>query len=799
MPTSSHNRFRALLESAPDAVVIVSGDGRISLVNQQTEKLFGYSREELVGQPVELLVPAIFRGEHARQRTSYVGNPHPRPMGVGLQFFGLRKDGREIPVEISLSPVETAGGFEIYSTIRDTSQTRRLEEELRSAKKELEIRVAQRTAELGETVQALESEMAYHRAAQEELARERDRAKSYLDIADVVLLALDRAGRILLINKKGLAMLGYSESELLGKDWFDSCMPEGNRSEARGVFAKLLDGELVESTEHPVVSRNGEERLTVWHNSIVRDRIGNILGTLSSGEDVTEQRRSEEAVRRLASIVESSDDAIIGETLDGMILSWNGGAERFYGYTASEVIGRPITLIAPPDRHDELAEILERLKGGERIRHFETRRVAKDGRRVDISLSVFPVVDAEGKTVSAANIARDVTERKRMEEQLRQSQKMEAIGRLAGGVAHDFNNLLGVVQGESELLLSEKDMPERQRAAVQSIREAAERAASLTRQLLVFSRQQVIEPQVLNLNTVLNNVENMVRRLAGPEIVLHFVRADKLASVRTDPSQILQVILNLMVNARDAMPDGGRIRVETANVTLDEFYASTHPGIRPGPHVMLSVADNGPGMEPDVLSHIFEPFFTTKDAGKGSGMGLATAYGIVQQSGGSIWAYSEPGNGSLFKIFLPAVPDGEASAPEEQAGGENPEEFPRGSETVLVVEDSRLLRHVTSEFLTRLGYTVLAAEDGEAALSAAREHKGGIDLLLTDLAMPRMNGQQLAERLLGERQNVKVIFTSGYAGSALQDRNLPAGEDSFLEKPFTWQNLALKVRRVLDR
>jgi two-component system cell cycle sensor histidine kinase/response regulator CckA len=799
LPTSEDNRFRALLESAPDAVVIVDGDGNISLVNQQTEKMFGYRREELLGKPVEMLVPELLRHAHARHRTAYSSRPRTRSMGAGLQLSGLRKDGTQLPVEISLSPVANADGFEVFSTIRDISSTRQLEEELRNAKKDLELRVKQRTAELAKTVQALEKEMAGHRAAKDALAREHDRAKSYLDIAEVMLLALDRSGRIVLINKKGLRLLGYKESQLRGKDWFDTCMPERNRAGARQVFDKLVSGEEVNSAEYPVLTRNGEERLVIWNNTLVRDGIGNVLGTLSSGEDVTERRRSEEAVKRLAAIVESSNDAIIGETLDGMILSWNGGAERLYGYSASEAIGHPITMIAPPERHVEMAELLERLKRGEHIRHFETWRVAKDGRRVDISLSVFLLRDGDGKPVAAANIARDITERKRLEEQLRQAQKMEAIGRLAGGVAHDFNNLLGVVQGESELLLAEKEIPERHRVAVGSIREAAERAASLTRQLLVFSRKQVLELQVLKLNQVLDGVEKTVRQIAGPEIAVQFKRAEDLACVRADPARILQVILNLVVNARDAMPGGGRIGVETANVTLDEAYAATHTGTSAGPHVMVSVADNGPGMSPEVLSHIFEPFYSTKDGEESLGLGLATAYGIVQQSGGSIWPYSEPGRGTTFKIFLPAATDATAPAEEGKAAAESPEEFPHGSETVLVVDDSRLLRHVTGEFLTRLGYTVLAAEDGENALAVAQKHDGEIHLLLTDLAMPGMNGQQLGQRMQAARPSIKVLYTSGYAGSVLKDHTLPEGGDSFLEKPFTWQNLATKVRQLLDR
>ncbi len=670
---AENERFQVLLESAPDAVVIVDAAGRITLVNQQTEKLFGYRREELLGQPVEMLVPQPLRRAHAAQRNSYSAHPHARPMGSGLELHGMRKDGTQFPVEISLSPARTATGLEVFSTIRDISDRRRLETELRRAKQQLEARIQQRTDELAQTVQSLQTEVA-------------------------------------------------------------------------------------------------------------------------------ERQRSEEATERLAAIVESSDDAIIGETLDGTILTWNGGAQRLYGYSPSETRGRSVKLLAPPDRVHEMDEILGRLRVGERMRHFETVRVAKDGRRVDISLSVFPVLDGAGTPIAAATIARDITDRKRLERQLLESHKMEAIGRLAGGVAHDFNNLLGVVLGASELLVAEREIAGKHRNAVEGIREAAQRGASLTCQLLTFSRQQLFEPRILDLNAALDGVKDMLGRLVGPEILLHYAQAPQLDPVRADPSQMLQVILNLVANARDAMPEGGLVRIETANVKLDEAYANAHPGTRPGSHVMLSIADNGPGMNPEVLSHIFEPFFTTKKGGQGTGLGLATAYGIIQQSGGSIWAYSEEGRGTLFKIFLPATNLLESGTqPAEAEEEEGLERLPRGNETVLLVEDSRLLLEVTSEFLTRLGYSVLPAEDGEAALTVAQQHPGEIHLLLTDLAMPGMNGRQLSERLVVSRPALKLLYTSGYAGPMLDERRLPPGEDCFLEKPYTWQSLASKVRRVLDR
>ena len=479
--------------------------------------------------------------------------------------------------------------------------------------------------------------------------------------------------------------------------------------------------------------------------------------------------------------------------------SWNAAAERLYGYTASEAIGRPVTMLASPERPGEMENILERIRQGQRIRRIETIRAGKDGRRVEISLSVFPVLDAAGKPTSVATIARDISGRKRLEQQLRQSHKMEAIGRLAGGIAHDFNNLLGVMLGDCELLLNDS-VSAAQRKRIEEIKEAGERAASLTRQLLAFSRQQMLDTQILDLNSTLAGFESMLRRLAGEQITLQMVLAPEVGPVRADPSQLLQVILNLVVNSRDAMPKGGRIRIETASTTLDESYVGAHPGMGAGRHVMISVADNGPGMDAETLSHVFEPFFTTKKEGQGTGMGLATSYGIIQQLQGSIWAYSEPGHGTLFKIFLPMV-EAETIPAEplaKPAAAESADELPRGNETVLLVEDSGLLRRVTREFLERTGYTVIAAGDGLEALATEASHPGKIDLLLTDLSMPGMNGQELAEKLLARRPSLKVLYTSGYAGSILRDRNSAEMATAFLEKPFTWQSLAHKVRSVLD-
>ena len=387
----------------------------------------------------------------------------------------------------------------------------------------------------------------------------------------------------------------------------------------------------------------------------------------------------------------------------------------------------------------------------------------------------------------------DITQRRNLEEQLRQAQKMEAVGRLAGGVAHDFNNLLMIIRGNSEVMLEHLSATERSRKNAIEIGKAADKAAALTRQLLAFSRMQVIQPKLLDLNGVVNEMAKMLRRLIGDDIELNIVSSAPLGVVKVDQSQIEQVLMNLVLNARDAMPDGGRLTVETANVSLDADYARRHATVQPGKYVMMAVSDTGAGMDAETQVHIFEPFFTTKELGKGTGLGLATVYGVVKQNGGWIWVYSESGRGTTFKIFLPRI--------EEVVGSTEPSKIvsqsPRGSETILLVEDQDGIRELASEFLKGSGYTILEARDGSEALQVAGQHHGKIDLLVTDVMMPRMGGRELAFRLASVRPHMKVIYMSGYAEYAKDNQKIAESENVILQKPFALDTLARKVREVL--
>jgi PAS domain S-box-containing protein len=631
----------SILEAVPDAVVAVNRQGVIIQVNSQTEALFAYTRDELIGQKIEMLVPERQRPEHDRHREQFHAKPKIRRMGSGLDLYGRRRDGSEFPVEISLSPVATPDGTMVLSVIRDISDRKRIEEDLRRANEEL------------------------------------DRRKS---------------------------------------------------------------------------------------------------------------RELRDSQNRLALIVDSSQDAIIGKNLDGIVTHWNKGAEHIYGYKAQEMIGKPISVLAPKEREDEIPAILQKIRSGQRIEYFESVRVTKDKRILHVSISVSPIYDAEGKVVGASTIARNITAQKKTEDQLRQSQKMEAVGRLAGGVAHDFNNLLGIVTACTELLRSRVDAGSLE--YIDNIREAAKRGASLTRQLLAFSRRQPVQTQLLDLNERLKEISKLLHPLMGDDVEIVLRPRPTTAIIEVDPGQLDQIVVNLAVNARDAMPRGGKLILETAVLDSDESFAREHPAMIAGCYVMLAVSDNGTGMDEATRSRIFEPFFTTKEMGKGSGLGLATVYGIVKQSGGHVWVYSELGHGSTFKIYFPSAEYKLGTAPEAQS-----EALPARREgvTILLVEDDATMRRLTRKLLEEYGYKVLEAEDGKSALAVIGSDHAAIDLILTDVVMKGMNGPELVLRLIDSHPAMKVVYMSGYTGELVANQGLDGGI-RLLEKPFT----RLDLLKTLD-
>jgi len=494
----------------------------------------------------------------------------------------------------------------------------------------------------------------------------------------------------------------------------------------------------------------------------------------------------------LQSIAASSADAIVTTDVHGRITYWSPGAEEMFGYGADEAFGRTAAefYVSGPD---EARTVMARLLAEGRVRDYEAVVRGKDGRTLVGSASISLLRDASGALTGTVGVLKDLTGRRVLEESLRQSQKMEAVGRLAGGIAHDFNNLMTVVLGRSDLLLKRLRPEDPMRRDIELFRKTAMRATQLTRQLLAFSRKQVLQPKVLDLNAVVENMESMLRRLIGEDVALRTVLPPALGRVKADPGQLEQVIVNLVVNARDAMPDGGKLTIETSDVELTDGEAQ-HAGTRPGPTVVLAVTDTGTGMDAATQARIFEPFFTTKEQGKGTGLGLSTVYGIVQQSDGGISVHSAPGAGTTFKIYLPRIEESVEIAPSpeprQRAGG--------GTETVLLVEDEDELRAVVLETLQMYGYTVLEAGHGGEAMLIAERYSGPIDLLLTDVVMPTMSGADLARRLAAVRLEMKVLFVSGYTDDAIVHHGVLEPGTAFLEKPFNPEQLVRRVREVLS-
>jgi len=480
----------------------------------------------------------------------------------------------------------------------------------------------------------------------------------------------------------------------------------------------------------------------------------------------------------------------------GHVVSWNAGAERVKGYTAREILGKPLsTFYEPADVKDGRPQ--RTLASAEATGRAEDEgwRVRKDGSTFWANVVLAPVRDAAGVLLGFAKVTHDLTERRHLEEQLHQSQKMEAIGILAGGLAHDFNNLLSIVLSYSELLAADLKDDDPMRGDLGEIHHAGLRGVALMRQLLAFSRQQVLHPRLVDLTQVVQGMDKMLRRLLGEDIELSVICAPVLGKVLVDPGQMEQVIMNLAVNARDAMPGGGKLTIETAEVVLDQEYASAHPGVEPGPHIMLAVTDTGAGMDKATQARMFDPFFTTKEAGKGTGLGLATVFGIIQQSRGTIAARSELEKGTAIMIYFATA---DKDAIERVSSNPPPHPVLGGSETILLVEDDEAVRVLTRTILRRYGYDVVEAQSGGDAFLLCEQHPTVIHLLLTDVVMPRMSGAQLADRLVTIRPEMRVLYMSGYANEAVVRQGVPGPRNAFIQKPITPEALACKVRDVLD-
>jgi two-component system cell cycle sensor histidine kinase/response regulator CckA len=633
------------------------------------------------------------------------------------------------------------------------------------------------------------------RRAMDELRATELRYRRIVETTTEGVWTIDHEFRTTFMNQRMCEMLGYSLHETLGRTVFEF-MPE----EERPVALEVLQRGIKESVDFRYMHRDGSDLWVSIESNPLFDEQGNLEGVLGMFTDVTERRGAQEARNRLAAIVQSSDDAIISKDLAGTVVSWNRGAEKLFGYTAQEVLGRHIAMLVPDDLHEESRRAMERTRAGESIDGFETVRLRKDGTTVPVFLTLSPIHDVTGRVTGIASIARDLSEQKRAEaklrraeEQLYQAQKMDAIGSLAGGVAHDFNNLLSVVVGHASLVRDALPPDAAERPSIEEILRAADRAVVLTQQLLAFSRRQVLLPVALDLNEIVVDFERMFRRVAGEDIEIEVHTQTPLGRVLAERTQLEQVIMNLAVNARDAMPGGGTITIETANRTIDELYAAQHVNVKPGPYVVLKVSDTGHGIEKSVFDRIFEPFFTTKERGKGTGLGLSTVFGIVRQSGGHVTVESTPGQGSTFTLLFP-----ESDRPLEQATPAPEVVVHTGDETILLVEDDEHVRALTRSVLRRSGYEVLEAQNAGEAVIISEQHEGKIHLVLSDVVMPRVSGRILAQRLSTARPDMKVMFMSGYADDPVKLQGVLEAGAAFLAKPVTPAELRVKVREVLD-
>jgi two-component system, cell cycle sensor histidine kinase and response regulator CckA len=628
------------------------------------------------------------------------------------------------------------------------------------------------------------------------LRKQQEEQQIIFNSAPYMIWYKDKENRILRANKAAADSLDLKVSELEGRSVYD-LFPE----EAEKYHQDDLEVIRTEKTKlgivEPYQMASSQKRWVRTDKIPYRDLDGNIIGVIVFATDITEGQRAEEALRRseanYRSLVQGAPYGIYRVTADGKLLGVNSALVEMLGYSSEQELlsvnmNRSVYRDSP-----ERVRLLE--QGSGQLQGLEVEWVRKDGTPITVRLSGRPVRDESGREVSHERIAENVTERRALERQLRQAQKMEAVGRLAGGVAHDFNNLLMVIKGHTELLLERGCVDDWQQRKVEQIQKSADKAAGLTRQLLAFSRMQVLQPKVMDLNAVVIEMGKLLPPLIGEDIELAILTDPRLGHMKADPGQIEQVILNLAVNARDAMPSGGKLLIETQNADLDEAYARRHPPLVPGGYVMLAVSDTGVGMDAETQAHVFEPFFTTKEKGRGTGLGLATVYGVVKQSGGYIWLYSEPGQGTTFKIYLPRV--GEVS--EAACPGRVSTEAPLGSETILLAEDERDVREVAREFLILCGYTVLEAKDGAEAIEIATKHAGPIHLLLTDMVMPGMGGRELAARLAPMRSDMKVIYMSGYTEYARTHHGEVEPNVALLTKPFTRSSLARTVREVLHR
>jgi PAS domain S-box-containing protein len=778
-----------VLENVPEGLCIADTEHRVLRVNQAFQRMFGYEAAEVLGRTVDpLIVPPDRLAE-----SHWIAECLKKGEKITLETQRRGKNGKLVDVSVCVAPVVVNGKISaMYAVYRDISDRKRAEA-LSSA--------LYRVAEKSGSAHDLQQFFAAVHSIVDELMYARN---FYIALHDPV-------------------------TDTVSFPYFVDEQKEapGTKRMARGLTEYLLrTGETLLATPEVVqemedrgdVARNGLRSLdwlgvplkvdnrtfgalviqTYSKNVRYGERDKEVLTFVSRQvASAIELKKNEQALRRsearYRSLVQSSVYGIYRSSLEGKFLDVNPALTAILGYESAEEV-----LALDPRREvfvnpDDQVRLMEEFRRTGRMDGIEVRWKRKDGRAVTVRVSGRAVSSTDEPADVLEAIAEDVTERRVLEDEFRQAQKMEAVGRLAGGIAHDFNNLLMVIGGYTEVLLAEMQQGHPLAAKARAIQQASDRATILTRQLLAFSRKQLLELKVVDVNTVVEDMERLLRPLIGEDVEFKTKLAPDAGHTRADAGQLEQVLMNLVVNSKDAMPNGGRMLIETVNVTRDNAHDGEQTFIRPGEYVMLSVTDNGHGMDKGTQSRIFEPFFTTKEKGKGTGLGLSTVYGIVKQSGGYVIVQSEVGHGTTFNIYLPRVEGtaeahGAVSVSRTAAGG---------PETVLLVEDEESVRQLVRDTLASKGYHILEAQDGQAGLTAAAMYEGKIDLVLTDVVMPQMGGRELVQQLLTSRPGIKVLYLSGYTEDAIVNEGTIESGKAFLQKPFTLQNLSRKVREIL--
>ncbi|MEP6903329.1 MAG: PAS domain S-box protein [Actinomycetota bacterium] len=755
----AHIKF-ALDEST--IVAITDSNGRITYVNDKFCEISKYSRAELLEQNHQIINNDYHPEEFIRNLRATIANGK---VWKG-EIKNRAKDGSYYWVAMTIVPFLNA-----------------------ALKPQQYIAISHDSTERKEAEEFLQQSETYFRAL--------------IENASDLISILNPDGTMRYESPSLKRILGYEPEDLIGNSTFDFLHPD-DLEKAHTAFDEVLQNpaKMVE-VEIRFRHKNGQ---WCYFACTLRNLLDNpaISGIVSNAFQITEHKRAEEALReseeRYRVLFENNPlpmwvfDA---ETLE--FLAVNEAAVNHYGYSYQEFMSMNVTAIRQsgniPARLENLSNSAGEIYTADLGKHRK-----KDGSLIDVEITSHDLIF--GGRRSRLILVNDVTERRwaeealrKSEEQLRQSQKLESIGRLTGGIAHDFNNMLTAINGYSDLTLKLLSADDPIRRNIEQIKKAGERSAELTRQLLAFSRQQILQPKVLDINKVISDTIIMLQRLIGEDIQLVAALSPDIGKIEADPGQLSQVLMNLVVNSRDAMPQGGSIVIETENIVLDEQYARRHTSVKAGNYVLLAVSDTGTGMDQETKQHIFEPFFTTKAIGKGTGLGLSTVYGIVKQSGGNIWVYSEAGNGTTFKIYLPQIEE-TGKFMEQQTVDSS--DFQRGAETILLVEDEEIVRKLTCEVLESCGYTVIEAQNGIEALFVCEKHGGKIELLMTDVVMPQMGGRELAEKLTQAYPQMRVLFTSGYTDDAIVRHGIIAAGANFIQKPFTFDALARKIRNLLD-